>query len=379
MFIHRKHIRALSCWEKHTHSLSRLSESVLLIEWLLMTLRVNLCLAGSSGCLRGRLIKGNETSWGLSLSRSPSRQTVTDLCSHAFLRVSSTVDTNSPWRDAVAQKGLCAATHVSSGRGMPAFQTDYNFESLSPNGTWPTRTADVFDLFGLILRLNALKGRPVPSNHRAQGGVWEQKKKKKVRMGTRWNKLIMSYSGRFFRACQGVDCTFRWKGLIGNDNLLREGICPPTRPGCLSASSATISTGRLADRSCCQRPQARACSRINTALVSLSPASKTRQRIKKKNPLRTTIKEGVPRSHKQPLHYHWNKSGRKSWEGEHRGRKDALKCFAAIGAVQPDPGHQSHLNIFHSWGCKPTGWCDTRTIVPQFPPGPCRSVDMSRN
>lgn len=119
-------LRALSCWGKHTHSLSRLSELVLLIEWLLMTQRVNLCLAGSSGCLRGRLIKGNETSWGLSLSRSFSRQTVTDLHSYAFLRVSGTVDTNGPWRDAVAQKGPCVATHVSSGRGMPAFLTDYN-------------------------------------------------------------------------------------------------------------------------------------------------------------------------------------------------------------------------------------------------------------
>lgn len=88
-------------------------------------------------------------------------------------------------------------------------------------------------------------------------------------MGTCWNRLIMSYLGHFL-ACQGVDCTFRWKGLIGNDNLLREGICPPTRPGCLSASSATISTGRLADRSCCQRPQAQGCSSINPALVLLS-------------------------------------------------------------------------------------------------------------
>lgn len=85
-------------------------------------------------------------------------------------------------------------------------------------------------------------------------------------MGTCWNRLITSYSGHFL-ACQGVDCTFRWKGLIGNDNLLTEGIYQPTSPGCLSASSATISTGRLADRSCCQRPQAQVCSSISPALV----------------------------------------------------------------------------------------------------------------
>lgn len=134
-------------------------------------------------------------------------------------------------------------------------------------------------------------------------------------MGTRWNTLIMSYSGLFFRACQWVDCTFRWKGLIGNDNLLREGICPPTRPGCLSASSATISTGRLADRSCCQRPQARACSRINPALVSLLPTSKTRQRIKKK-------KIPCVQQSRKERHIHTNNSRpvvctlRQKWEKE---------------------------------------------------------------
>lgn len=88
-------------------------------------------------------------------------------------------------------------------------------------------------------------------------------------MGTCWNRLITSYSGHFL-ACQGVDCTFRWKGLIGNDNLLTEGICQPTSSGCLSASTATISTGRLADRSCCQRPQAQGCSSISPALVLAS-------------------------------------------------------------------------------------------------------------
>lgn len=144
-------------------------------------------------------------------------------------------------------------------------------------------------------------------------------------MGTRWNRLIMSYSGLFFRACQGVDCTFRWKGLIGNDNLLREGICPPTRPGCLSASSATISTGRLADRSCCQRPQARACSRINPALVSLSPASKTRQRIKKKkkSPAYNNQERSAMFTQTTPALSctRWNKSERKSWEGERAQRR----------------------------------------------------------
>lgn len=43
----------------HTHTHAALH---MLIEWLLMALRVNLCLVGSSGCLRGHVIKGNETS-----------------------------------------------------------------------------------------------------------------------------------------------------------------------------------------------------------------------------------------------------------------------------------------------------------------------------
>lgn len=200
---------------------------------------------------------------------------------------------------------------------MPTFQTNYNFESLSPNGTWPTQRANVSELFGLISRLNASKDRPVCTNHRARSGVWREKKR--MKMGARWNRRIMSYSGLFFRACQGVDCTFRWKGLIGNDNLLREGICPPTRPGCLSASSATISTGRLADRSCCQRPQARTCSRINPALVSLSPASQTQRRVKKKkNPPSARIEGEAPRTHKQlspcRLHAKWKEElGRWAW------------------------------------------------------------------
>lgn len=71
IFIHN--LTGLSRRDKRTHSLSCLSEYIALIEWPLMTPRVNLCLAGSSGCLRGRLIKGNETSWGLSLSRSLAR------------------------------------------------------------------------------------------------------------------------------------------------------------------------------------------------------------------------------------------------------------------------------------------------------------------
>lgn len=50
----------------------------MLIEWLLMALKVNLCLAGSSGCLRGHLIKGNETSRGLF------QPTVTELHAHSF-------------------------------------------------------------------------------------------------------------------------------------------------------------------------------------------------------------------------------------------------------------------------------------------------------
>lgn len=36
-------------------------------------------------------------------------------------------------------------------------------------------------------------------------------------------------------------------------------------------------------------------------------------------------------------------------------RKPGLECFQTIRAVQHDPGHQSHLNIFHSWGHKMQG------------------------
>lgn len=57
----------------------------MLIEWLLMALRVNLCLVGSSGCLRGHLIKGNETSRGLFSARS-------HRAARTFLRVSCSVE-----------------------------------------------------------------------------------------------------------------------------------------------------------------------------------------------------------------------------------------------------------------------------------------------
>lgn len=50
----------------------------MLIEWLLMPLGVNLCLVASSGCLRGHLIKGNETWRGLF------QPTVTELHAHSF-------------------------------------------------------------------------------------------------------------------------------------------------------------------------------------------------------------------------------------------------------------------------------------------------------
>jgi len=39
-------------------------------------------------------------------------------------------------------------------------------------------------------------------------------------------------------------------------------------------------------------------------------------------------------------------------DGYERWRASKLKCFQTIRAVQQDPGHQSHLNIFHSWGHK---------------------------
>lgn len=47
-----------TCWRTHGGVVH------VVIEWLLMALRVNLCLVGSSGCLRGHLIKGNEMSRG---------------------------------------------------------------------------------------------------------------------------------------------------------------------------------------------------------------------------------------------------------------------------------------------------------------------------
>ena len=165
-------------------------------------------------------------------------------------------------------------------------------------------------------------------------------------MGTCWNRLITSYSGHFL-ACQGVDCTFRWKGLIGNDNLLTEGICQPTSPGCLSASTATISTGRLADRSCCQRPQAQGCSSISPALVFASARVRGTIAGCVQVALKTLSKQCT---HKQLLII--NTLTRKGERHKRRWASRKLKCFQTIRAVQQDPGHQSHLNIFHSWGHK---------------------------
>lgn len=159
----------------------------------------------------------------------------------------------------------------------------------------------------------------------------------------------MSYLGQFL-ACQGVDCTFRWKGLIGNDNLPTEGICQFTSLGCLSASTATISTGRLADRSCCQRPQVPRCCSINSALVSscwgvLGFAIRFAL---------TSSKDCMDTRAMLFLIIYKERIAIKT-QGERSSWRAALKCFQAIRAVQQDPGHQSHLNIFHSWGHRMQG------------------------
>lgn len=198
-------------------------------------------------------------------------------------------------------------------------------------------------------------------------------------MGNCWNRLITSYSGHFL-ACQGVDCTFRWKGLIGNDNLLTEWICQPTSPGCLSASTATISTGRLADRSCCQRPQAHGWSSISPALVSVS----------------ARICGSIPGWVQIMLHSYFNlHTTSRAQEYKSRlvyfsryKRQDSREMSIKESRTQILSDHQSSstryrtskpLKYFSFLGPQNVGWYDRHTIGPQFPLGPCSSVDMSRN
>lgn len=224
-----------------------------MIEWLLMILRVNLYLVGSSGCLWGHLIKGNETLQGFFS---------TDIywAKHTFLHVSCMLDRNSAvhWescQNTTKQKGPCARTHVRE--DMPLCQSDAILKVYLYTERGHRRWLKFWAIWIKIPEESrTVMLEKITQPLQLQG--WVQKKKKK-KMGTCWNRLIMSYSGHFFPpfffAGQGVDCTLGWKGLIGNDNLLKEGVCQSASPSCLSASTATISTGRLADRSSCQRPQ----------------------------------------------------------------------------------------------------------------------------
>lgn len=87
----------------------------MLIEWLLMPLRVNLCLVASSGCLRGHLIKGNETWRGLF------QPTVTELHAHSFASLARWTRTGPVHSGSSWQKGPCSGTHVKE--DMPACQS----------------------------------------------------------------------------------------------------------------------------------------------------------------------------------------------------------------------------------------------------------------
>lgn len=104
-----------------------------------------------------------------------------------------------------------------------------NLEGLSPNRAWPPRTTEPLRRWdqdnGRISDGHALKDCPAPP---VSGRRWP--KNGNLLKQTNYVLFWLFFLGGGFGTCQGVDCTFRWKALIGNDNLLTEGICPPNTP-----------------------------------------------------------------------------------------------------------------------------------------------------
>lgn len=89
----------------------------MLIEWLLMALRVNLCLVGSSGCLRGHLIKGNEMSQGPFFSLQ-----LLSCHAHSFASLARRKRERDLSTEAGPdKKGPCSGTHVKE--DMPVCQS----------------------------------------------------------------------------------------------------------------------------------------------------------------------------------------------------------------------------------------------------------------